>query len=627
MIPLRSVRYLLLACGLSLQLSIAQTPQILNVTPASGRINTIVTVSGAGFSSTPSQNIVSLGPIGASVLTSTPTDLTFRIPPGSWAAPLSVTTNGCSATTPFWFKPLVPSVRLLDSAAFLLRRTIPSVGYTPTAVEFADIDGDQISDFIVCNRNSSSFTVFRTVPFGQSINDYFFSTDVDQVVGFFPTDLKTSDIDGDGKLDIVTTHQFTATVQVWRNASTLGSAAVASGGSFPTEASFKTIAIADFDLDGRTDIAVAARDSNVVTVLRNQSALGSPSLVSTGVRHTLSRPIRIRVEDLDGDGRKDLVLASEAGGGLYAMINTTSTGAIAFGPPFRFAQIDSLTDVQVADLDGDNKPDVLAISGPDSTLHVLQNNSVPGNVNFLPIAALAAPTMPVALSIGDLNADGKLDAVVASQSGRIMLYQNVDGVPVTLIGREIAPAGTETFAIAIGDLTRDSKPELCATGFVDGSLRLLQNTLPGATEVDLKTGWNLVSVPRTPETYLAAELFPGKTGALYGFSGQTYASRSTLALGEGYWVYYLSPTLNAIAGAGLTETSFIIPAADRWYLIGSVTKPILPSELVSDPPGIFIATSVFQFANGVYSAPPTIEPGFGYWVYARQAGRIIIRSN
>lgn len=63
--------------------SYAQTPTITNVSPLSGTIGTVVTITGSGFNSTPANNIVYFGAVRAiSVTASSSVSLTVVVPVG-----------------------------------------------------------------------------------------------------------------------------------------------------------------------------------------------------------------------------------------------------------------------------------------------------------------------------------------------------------------------------------------------------------------------------------------------------------------------------------------------------------------------------------------------------------------
>jgi YD repeat-containing protein len=72
---------------------------LIEFTPNGGPVNTTVTLSGTGFSTTPSQNTVTFNGIAATVTSSTATSIVTKVPTGATTGPISVTTPSGSATS------------------------------------------------------------------------------------------------------------------------------------------------------------------------------------------------------------------------------------------------------------------------------------------------------------------------------------------------------------------------------------------------------------------------------------------------------------------------------------------------------------------------------------------------
>jgi YD repeat-containing protein len=96
-----SAQYVYDAAGniLEIRRFAAGTLTIMGFFPSSGGIGQVVTVIGAGFSTTPAQNTLQLNGLAATVLSSTSTQLTFAVPTGATTGPISVTVGTSTATT------------------------------------------------------------------------------------------------------------------------------------------------------------------------------------------------------------------------------------------------------------------------------------------------------------------------------------------------------------------------------------------------------------------------------------------------------------------------------------------------------------------------------------------------
>ena len=63
-----------------------------------------------------------------------------------------------------------------------------------------------------------------------------------------------------------------------------------------------------------------------------------------------------------------------------------------------------------------------------------------------------------------------------------------------------------------------------------------------------------------------------------------------------------------------------------WNMIGSITYPVWVLNIASDPPGITTNEFFGYTAAGGYSTADSIRPGYGYWVKASDAGKLILSS-
>jgi hypothetical protein len=127
--------------------------------------------------------------------------------------------------------------------------------------------------------------------------------------------------------------------------------------------------------------------------------------------------------------------------------------------------------------------------------------------DFLPKQDFTSGANPIAVAIGDLDGDGKADLVVANfGAATVSVYRNTaTGGSIgtgSFAGKVDFATGTNPYAIAIGDLDRDGKPELVVANEASGTLSVFRNTATNgsittgsfATKVDYNTGFNPRSV-------------------------------------------------------------------------------------------------------------------------------------
>jgi hypothetical protein len=130
----------------------------------------------------------------------------------------------------------------------------------------------------------------------------------------------------------------------------------------------RSVAAGDFDGDGHVDLLVTSGllGVGVVSVLlgNGDGTFSQPSWLDSAGKHTGS-PF---VADFDGDGKLDIAVIGD--GGLSVL---KGNGDGTFQPPARFTINAGLA--AAADLDGDKAPDLVAVNRSDSTVSVLLNST------------------------------------------------------------------------------------------------------------------------------------------------------------------------------------------------------------------------------------------------------------
>ncbi len=238
------------------------------------------------------------------------------------------------------------------------------------------------------------------------------------------------------------------------------------------------IAVADFDGDGRADVATAnffASNVSVSLQLPGASpgapgALGVPSLLSPGG----SQPIAIAAEDLQGDSEADLVWVNFNGN---SMVVRAGVGNGTFGAPQVFSTGPQPISLLLADLDGDGRQDaVVGNYGGDSVTVRLGT----GAGGFGAASSFAAGPVVFFVAAGDVNRDGLLDVAVANATydGAVTLLRG-DGAGGFASSSTVA-VGRGPTSVALGDLTHDGALDLVTTNFHTGDLSILAGDGHGA---------------------------------------------------------------------------------------------------------------------------------------------------
>jgi hypothetical protein len=262
----------------------------------------------------------------------------------------------------------------------------------------------------------------------------------------------------------------------------------------------KAIAAADFDGDGKTDVAVLNKNNSTFSVFRNtgtNSTINSSSMATQLTFATPSGGIEIKADDLDGDGRADVVVSNYSTGNISVFLNTSTPGNITFATRLDYATGSNPSAVSIADLDSDGKKDVIVSHSGSNTFGVFRNTSTVGNVTFAArqdISVLGSASGAREMIVTDLNVDGKPDVAVVFFNGYIGLFQNYctpGTISFSWQGNLIGV--TSHYCISAGDIDNDNKPELAISDYNGSAVLVYKNmsgtgTLMYGTYVSFATG-------------------------------------------------------------------------------------------------------------------------------------------
>ncbi len=195
-------------------------PAITGISPETGTVGTIVTISGKGFSTTPAENVVKFNGVEATVSTATETELVVTVPVGASTGAVTVTIGSDVLTGPtFTYTEQQPTktyfIRFkMNGVVKIYESSGPgysscgdcSCSYLPpfNETDYAGIDicqNSSVTATMIQNLNGKTIAFNETVnfpqaSFGFAINDVNYGTDyITQTAGL---NLKITSVVADG---------------------------------------------------------------------------------------------------------------------------------------------------------------------------------------------------------------------------------------------------------------------------------------------------------------------------------------------------------------------------------------------------------------------------------------------
>jgi hypothetical protein len=377
-----------------------------------------------------------------------------------------------------------------------LTQVVTAAADYPQALAVGDFNGDGLPDLAVAaaSTGQNSVTVF------QGLGDGTFVLSGTYAAGKSPTSLVTADFNGDGFADLVVggSEIFnggnTYSVLLGNGDGTFRNAVSGNNNIAFGSAAYQgaSLAAADFNHDGRIDLAVGADETGHVAVMAgNGDGTFQPAVGLTGDPNAMAAASILAI-DLNQDGNPDLIGNQTIGDArLFAALGNgdgTFQPAASYGPP-----IDgNPTALATGDLNHDGFPDVVVgygtssgivgirLGGSDGTLLSEQRVRITGDV--------AAGSVQ-AVRVADVNQDGFLDVIVACDGTNTVdvLLGNGDG---TLQTARTFPVGDRPYALVTADFNGNGLPDLVTANLGSADLSLLLDPIgpPDLTAAVSHTG-------------------------------------------------------------------------------------------------------------------------------------------
>lgn len=332
-------------------------------------------------------------------------------------------------------------------------------GSTAQAVTIGDVDGDGRADAVFATGyNASSdagafkLVVRRGLGQGRFADEQRYTTIADFSSQI--DSLTVADLDGNGRQAVVLAASGRG-LQIFRQQA---DGTLASSQVIDTRDSY-IVRVADMNGDGRPDLVSAPFVGSSVSVWLQgaDGRFGAATSVSLSVKSFGD----LSVGDVDGDGRPDILATSDSFDGPLGVVLRTPDGGYA--SPWYPSNLPSGTWVDglaIGDVTGDGRADVVLMQTFNQRVTVLAQ--APGGGFAAPVA-MASIGNPAHGKVADLDGDGRNDLLVWSWGGYpIGLYrQRSDGQLGALDSWPVSEYGSRApDLLAIGDLDGDGRPDV-----------------------------------------------------------------------------------------------------------------------------------------------------------------------
>jgi hypothetical protein len=216
-----------------------------------------------------------------------------------------------------------------------------------------------------------------------------------------------------------------------------------------------SIAVGDFNGDGKMDLAIRGGDSVFVLLGDGKGNFSQSWSMNMGWDVNA-----LAAGDFNGDGNLDLVILgySEPTNGYASILLGDGTGGFTVGssPPVGDAPLA----VAVGDFNADGKLDLAVANFANNTVSILLGD---GTGNFNLASTLSADT-PDAVAVGDFNGDGKLDLVVVDDFSNMISAFLGDGTGNFTLTSS-SSVGTWPQSIVAGDFNGDGNLDLAVADY------------------------------------------------------------------------------------------------------------------------------------------------------------------
>lgn len=364
-------------------------------------------------------------------------------------------------------------------------------GTAPSGIVVADFNNDGNLDVATSNAGNNTATVLLGSPTGA------LTLQAAQPTGTNPIVIVTTDVNSDGYPDVVTFDSPTAAtgevdVLLGNGDGTLQTAQTSSQAFKPGTLA----AVADFNRDGKPDIALTQQNTNQASVLINNTLPTQyPDGRSSAAMHQLLNGYgnfadSVAVGDFNKDGLLDIAVSYLQDNSVRVLLNNGS-GASNFNAATAYAVGNQPYSVASGDLNGDGYPDLVTantnINGATGTVSVLLNNK---NGTFATPVTYTVGKQPYQVAIGDVNGDGYPDLAVTNYGANSVTILFGSNTGTFTVQPATLATCANPYGVALGDFKHNGFPSVAVTCYSAAEVEVFPNNGNGTFGAPFITATN-----------------------------------------------------------------------------------------------------------------------------------------
>jgi hypothetical protein len=341
------------------------------------------------------------------------------------------------------------------------------VGTRPESIVAGNLNADPALDLVMVNRTDNTVSVMLNNGTGTG---FVAATGSPIAVGTTPLHALLADLDNDGNLDLVVTCS-SGTINLLKGN---GDGTFTAQASLTGQGALSMTAVGDLNGDGNLDLVTSAGTSTLARALvslANVDASGNGNFTFTTMPYNNLElgTQSVVLADFDEDGRLDLAAGNNTAGTVSVRFGD---GGGAFAGSLSLAAT-GINHLVAADLTGDGHLDLASVNTFDATNgRPVQFWIGSGNGTFSASSRLAPSVFAYTLSTGDYNGDGLLDVIVpraGSTAGGVDIF-SYNAASASFTGPVTRSAqGNQPRNVAVADINNDQTLDFVTANSVGGN--------------------------------------------------------------------------------------------------------------------------------------------------------------